>query len=329
MSFFSKFIFCCSVIFIMATGSSQAKVFSIEPKDMPSAPKLTGKFYNSTINNDGSERKFWAYLPADLPRNSPLVIVLHGSEMNGVSMREMTGYEFDWFADQRKFAVVYPEGYKNNWNDCRKNATFPAKVENIDDVGFIKTLISEFVQKAGVDPKRIYIFGYSNGGHMALRMALEHPDSVTAVAVVGASMPSTDDSSCPSQGKTSRIMFIDGTADPINPFNGGVVTLFGKGSRGKALSALDSAEIIAKRNGINTTPRVITFEPKLRNDPTWVKSSVWYKDNEPFVSFDAVYGGGHVIPQPIVAFPKMLGSVTSALNAPQSSLDFFGINADR
>ncbi|MBX9305810.1 hypothetical protein, partial [Serratia marcescens] len=142
-------------------------------------------------------------------------------------------------------------------------------------------------------------------------------------------MPSTDDSSCPSQGKTSRIMFIDGTADPINPFNGGVVTLFGKGSRGKALSALDSAEIIAKRNGINTTPRVITFEPKLRNDPTWVKSSVWYKDNEPFVSFDAVYGGGHVIPQPIVAFPKMLGSVTSALNAPQSSLDFFGINADR
>lgn len=39
----------------------------------------------------------------------------------------MTGYEFDWFADQRKFAVVYPEGYKNNWNDCRKNATFPAK----------------------------------------------------------------------------------------------------------------------------------------------------------------------------------------------------------
>ena len=71
------------------------------------------------------------------------------SEMNGVSMREMTGYEFDWFADQRKFAVVYPEGYKNNWNDCRKNATFPAKVENIDDVGFIKTLISEFVQKPG------------------------------------------------------------------------------------------------------------------------------------------------------------------------------------
>ncbi|MBX9334902.1 hypothetical protein K5M56_27095, partial [Serratia marcescens] len=140
MSFFSKFIFCCSAIFIMATGSSQAKVFSIEPKDMPSAPKLTGKFYNSTINNDGSERKFWAYLPADLPPNSPLVIVLHGSEMNGVSMREMTGYEFDWFADQRKFAVVYPEGYKNNWNDCRKNATFPAKVENIDDVGFIKTL---------------------------------------------------------------------------------------------------------------------------------------------------------------------------------------------
>ena len=55
---FSVNLFLLQCHFIMATGSSQAKVFSIEPKDMPSAPKLTGKFYNSTINNDGSERNF-------------------------------------------------------------------------------------------------------------------------------------------------------------------------------------------------------------------------------------------------------------------------------
>jgi len=34
--------------------------------------------------------------------------------------------------DQQGLVVLYPDGYKHNGNDCRKNATFPAKVENIE-----------------------------------------------------------------------------------------------------------------------------------------------------------------------------------------------------
>lgn len=62
--------------------------------------------------------------------------------MDGARMRLCTGYEFDCLADQHGFVVIYPDGYRRNWNDCRKYATFPAKRENIDDIGFIRTLIA-------------------------------------------------------------------------------------------------------------------------------------------------------------------------------------------
>jgi polyhydroxybutyrate depolymerase len=58
----------------------------------------------------------------------------------------------------------------------------------------------------GVDEKWVYVFGYSNGGHMSFRLAMEAPDEIAAVAAVAASLPTPDASSCPQQGRTSRVM---------------------------------------------------------------------------------------------------------------------------
>ena len=85
---------------------------------------------------------------------------------------------------------------------------------------FIRTLIARMKAEHSVSDKRVYVFGYSNGGHMAFRLAIEAPDEIAAVAAVAASLPTSDASSCPQQGRTSRVMLINGTADPINPYQG-------------------------------------------------------------------------------------------------------------
>ena len=103
----------------------------------------------------------------------------------------------------------------------RKHATFPAKRENIDDMSFIRAVIGRVGEEQDVDEKRVYVFGYSNGGHMAFRLAMEAPDEIAAIASVAASLPTPDASSCPQQGRTSRVMLINGTSDPINPYQGG------------------------------------------------------------------------------------------------------------
>jgi polyhydroxybutyrate depolymerase len=96
----------------------------------PQVPRLSSAIQRATLHVGDGDRTYLAYAPAQLSKGAPLVIVLHGPVMDGEMMRQWTGYEFDHWADRKGFVVVYPDGYKHNWNDCHKDATFPAKLEH-------------------------------------------------------------------------------------------------------------------------------------------------------------------------------------------------------
>jgi polyhydroxybutyrate depolymerase len=100
----------------------------------PPLRPLSATIRQSTVRVGGKDRTYLTYVPTNLPPQAALVIVLHGSAMDGARMRRCTGYEIDCLADHHGFVVLYPDGYRRNWNDCRKDATFPAKRENIDDI---------------------------------------------------------------------------------------------------------------------------------------------------------------------------------------------------
>ena len=87
----------------------------------PPLPSLTATIRKSTVHVGGRDRSYLIYVPANLPPQAALVIVLHGSGMDGARMRLCTGYEFDRLADQHGFVVIYPDGYRRNWNDCRRH----------------------------------------------------------------------------------------------------------------------------------------------------------------------------------------------------------------
>jgi hypothetical protein len=121
----------------------------------PQLQPLGAKIRQSTVRVGGGVRSYLIYIPANLPQQSALVIVLLGSGMDGARMRLCTGYEFDCLADRHGFVVLYPDGYRGNWKDCRKYAPFPAKRENIDDMRFIRTLIARTSQEHAIDEKQV------------------------------------------------------------------------------------------------------------------------------------------------------------------------------
>jgi polyhydroxybutyrate depolymerase len=203
----------------------------------------------------------------------------------------------------------------------------PAKRENIDDIGFIRTLIARASIEQAIDEKQVYAFGYSNGGHMAFRLAIEAPDEIAAVGAVAASLPTPDASSCPQQGRTSRTMLINGTADPINPYQGGIVTLFGFASRGAVMSSMASAQHFAARNRVTDPPIREQLPKGFSDDPTSVESLSWLASGKPVCSLCTVRGGGHVIPLRTYRFPRLLGRTTSALDAPREAIRFFEHNS--
>jgi polyhydroxybutyrate depolymerase len=308
-----------AAIFILSMVALSVAVYAYyRYSPAPEVPQLSAAIQRSTICVGDRERSYFAYVPANLPPESAVIIVLHGSGMDGKRMRECTGYEFDRLADQHGFAVLYPDGYRHNWNDCRKNAPFPAKRENIDDMSFIRALIDRFKIEQAIDDKRVYAFGYSNGGYMALRLAIEVPDEIAAVAAVAASLPTPDSLSCPQQGRTARVMLMNGTADTVNPYQGGVMRL-----RGAVLSSKASAWSFAERNGIKAAPIASRLPKGRADDPTSVETLIWSADGKPAFCLYTVHGGGHVIPQQCFRFPRLLGRTSSALNAPRAAVSFF------
>lgn len=252
------------------------------------------------------------------------VLVLHGSNLNGARMRQWTGYEFDALADRHGFAVLYPDGYQGNWNDCRRDASFPAKTENSDDVGFMQALVAKYRAEQGIDPARVYAFGFSNGGQLAFRLAIEEPRLVAAIATAGASLPTPASCSCALQGSTARVLLVAGTADRISPYAGSQVTLFGFGNRGTAILAPATVEAFARRNGGASAP-VLTSLPHWRAaNPTTVERRVWARNSKSLVELYTVRGSGHVVP-PAFRFPRLMGCTTGGLDAPRRALAFFGL----
>lgn len=183
-------------------------------------PSGTSINYEGYIYHDGLKRRYILHIPANYDGKSPvpLVIVLHGGGGNALSIMRRTG--MNKLADREGFIVVYPEGtgrYKNilTWN--AGNCCGYAMRMNINDVGFIEKLIDHLISKYGVDPKRVYVAGFSNGGMMAYMLACRLSHKIAGIAVVSGAM---NIENCNPSCAVSVIIF-HGTADENVPYNGG------------------------------------------------------------------------------------------------------------
>ena len=269
-----------------------------------------------------SQRTYILYTPRNVKPGAPLLFVFHGSGGDGESMRDVTGYEFDMLADKNGFLVIYPDGYQTTWNDCRKGSPQPARVMNIDDESFIEAMIAKEVAAHGIDAKRVFAAGWSNGGQLNYRLAMERAKEFAGIAVISASVPVPTNLACTPSGAAMPAMIINGTDDPINPFNGGNVML-GSTSLGPVYSSQETAQYWAKLNGITGSPEVKRLPHKSASDPTYVDQMTWSAPGKPGVVLYAVHGGGHVVPTRMPKDWGGLGRETGDLDAPAVIWDFF------
>lgn len=291
-------------------------------------PKPAGTIARQTLPVKGLQRTFLVYTPKTLKPNAPLLFVFHGSGGDGEGMRDVTSYEFELLADRDGFIVVYPDGYQTTWNDCRKASPQPARRMNIDDESFVEAMIAKQAADHGIDRKRVFSAGWSNGGQLGFRFALERANQFAAVAAISASLPRPENLACTPSGAAMPVMIVNGTQDPINPFAGGDVML-GSTNAGPVYSSKESAEYWAKLNGVTAAPQVKRLAHKNAGDPTSVEETVWSEAGKPSVVLYAVNGGGHVVPTRTPQFWGGLGRQTGDLDAPVAIWEFFSKAASR
>ncbi|QLY77865.1 alpha/beta hydrolase family esterase [Clostridium intestinale] len=278
---------------------------------------------SDSLEIDGVKRDFYATIPKKHKADMPLVFVFHGTMQNGKVVREAAGYEFDEIAENEGFVVVYPNAYKGSWNDARKVGDYPARRENINEAEFVRKMIQYFQLKYNIDPKKVFGVGFSNGGQLVHRLASEIPGEFKAFAAIMATRPTIDNFIGKETDGEVPMLLIAGTSDSVVPYHGGVIQLFFMKPRGTAMSAYESADFYAKRNGIYSAP-IAKFLPHNTQSRDTAVIQVSYKGEgkKPVELYTAV-GVGHVIPNKNKRFPRLMGKSTADLDAPKEIWKFF------
>ena len=291
--------------------------------DSMETPALPGTAQTGSLQYEGHRRTWVAYTPASKPANPALVLVMHGSLGDGLQMRAASRYGFDVLAERHGFIAVYPDGYQQHWNDCRGGANYAANTENIDDVGFLRALVQRMVVEQGVDPERVFATGLSNGGQMAYRLGLEAPELVAGIAAMAANLPVASNLDCEPSGEAVAVLVMNGTADPVNPYEGGLVEIFGDASRGSVMSALATADYWAGLAGYDGEGEYHAWPKQVADDDTSVESMEWSAQDKVPVSLVTILGGGHTVPHPVLNLPRILGPTSHQLDGPETIWAFF------
>lgn len=165
------------IIFLLALGN-----YSIAQSDV----------YDS-IFVDGRFRTFLTHLPTGYNKSLkyPLILAFHGGSPLGYQSIQYQS-KLSQKADSSSFIVVYPEGVKvagnRTWN--AGGCCAPSTNLNIDDVGFVNSLLNNLFANKSIDTSRVYATGFSNGALLCYRLANELTNRFAAIAPVAGDLVS-------------------------------------------------------------------------------------------------------------------------------------------
>ncbi|MBN1674820.1 MAG: hypothetical protein JXR37_27490, partial [Kiritimatiellae bacterium] len=261
------------------------------------ASRKTGETREGSLTHDGLTRTYRLYIPAsrDEAVPAPLLMALHGGLGDAERMEQLTQRTFNALADRDGFVVVYPEGIERHWNDGRRNVSYRAHKEKIDDVGFLCALIDRLVSEWNADPARIYMTGASNGAMLTQRFAFEHAERVAAIAPVMGTIPLDLVGTCEPAAPVP-VLIINGTDDPLVPWAGGEI---GTQRRkiGKGVSIPEAVQFWATRNGCAAQPETALLPDACPEDGTRVKRDIYRaRTGDADAVLYTIEGGGHTWP---------------------------------
>jgi polyhydroxybutyrate depolymerase len=182
-----------------------------------------------SMDVDGVKRSYLLHVPVGIGPSVPLVVLLHGRGSSGAD--EMAGGRWQTKADKEKFIVAAPDALDSYDGVERKRSPTvrdwirrnyrALRGRNVlrwhggqNDVALIVSMIDRIGVERQIDQSRIYIVGFSRGGFMAHRMALEITDRLAGVAVVS---PDVEPEARKAPTRPLSFLLVSGDRDSVHP----------------------------------------------------------------------------------------------------------------
>lgn len=162
------------------------------------------------------EREYILYIPNSYTGDQPvpLVLNLHGYSSN--AGEQMIYSNLIEVSDTANFLLVHPMGTINELNQPFWNSW---QLSDVDDIGFLSSLIDYLGDEYNIDLNRVYSTGMSNGGYMSYTLACQLSEKIAAVASVTGSMYLNQPLFCNPE-HSIPVMQIHGTSDLTVPYIG-------------------------------------------------------------------------------------------------------------
>lgn len=299
------------VILALSAGCASTAPAAEEADDVPEVKAFVFK-------HDGIVREVAMFDPRPDPGGAarPLVVVLHGGLGDDDDTVTLSFGKLNALAAEDDFVVVYPSGLGGHWNDGRNVRRFVAHRERINDVGFLAKLVEDIVEKRNVDPEAVFAVGVSDGAMMAHRFACERGDPLRGFVAVVGSMPynvARRRSRCTK--KPISVLMINGTEDPIVPWEGGTV-VYEDQELGGVLPVERTLSFWMRHNDCQDTSLALIpdFSP---TDGTRIQrhKALGCVEGTKVELFE-VQGGGHTWPSGWQYLPEsMVGPISSDIDA--------------
>ncbi|PPI93665.1 esterase [Nocardia nova] len=275
-----------------------------------------------TVESSGLPRQYLIHEPSSPgPGRRPAVLIFHGGGGTAENMAATTG--FDALADTEGFVAVYPVGSDKSWNDGR-GADTTAGAKRIDDIAFVSAIIDRLVADNDVDPTRVYATGLSNGAMFTEYLGCRLSAGIAAIAPVAGPLPAADAADC-APTHPLPVLEIHGTADPVVPYDGGVVRMT-SGRLGPGTSPVLSVDATQQLwRSKNRCGPVTTAElPTVVDDGTTVHTATAACADNTRVAAYSIDNGGHTWPGGPQYLPAALvGKVSRQFDAATVIWQFF------
>ncbi len=227
--------------------------------------------------------------------NPPLFILLHGG--GGNAGLASLPFGIRRFIKDNKYIGVFPNARINDRG---------FRSWNFDDVEFITEVIRQLIVNQNVNPKKVYIFGFSNGSFLANLLACKIPDKITAVIGLAGTLlePLTG---CANTGDVA-IHNIHATGDDVIPYIGVPDRFLG------AIDAIEEWRIQNQCSATFTTSNMIDLTRDVTGDDASTRT---YDNCTRTVELTTIEGSGHL---PEYNFPQLHGLMIDFINKAQSEV---------
>lgn len=246
--------------------------------------------HTDSMSYDGLQRKYMYYIPSGIENigKVPVVFFLHGMGASAQIGVNVLGPQYHARAERDKAIVIYPEATSKHWND-KLGGSYPP-TDNIDDVGYLSSLIDLFIRDFKADPNRIYFSGSSNGGMMTYRLSCDIPEKIRAIAPFVSTISQTVAKEF-AQAKPIPIIITSGTADSVIKWAGGPIKVTRTPS---ILSGDENVAYWVGRNGVKKKAKITHLLDVEPGDHSTVEIQHFKGKND--VILYKIIGGAHTHP---------------------------------